>query len=487
MKLFLLTCLVCFSILSFAQAPQQISYQGVARHSAGTVLVNQSIGVEFKIHQGSIGGTVIFTEAHTISTNAFGLFTLGIGSVNTSGFSAVNWANGPFFLEIFIDPTGGTSYSSVGTQQLMSVPFALYAQSAGNVTPTPTITINSPNTISTPSAGNYALSVVSQSLSISSNSLSITNGNTVSLPVATVYTAGTGISITSGSVITNTAPNQTVTITGTGIATATNSSPNYTVNVPSPVMSFNNATGTYSYTQGTYTTALSLLPSSSFNQGAGSGILSIGSSTMTIPGTGILSRSGSTVTLANATDNVGVGTTTPAEKLVVSGNIAIPAANQYKYLTPKTRYYSMSALSFNTEGAYNRQNVGGGIYITGGTTGAQGNFYAGVNLPDGAVVTGMDAYVLDNDGTTGYDFPYIQLWRQDGQVGSAYGNAVNMGSTPGTTITSSVITKLSTVTFSNATIDNSNYTYYVRVASVQNVTNLMLFKVVITYTITGVE
>lgn len=145
----------------------------------------------------------------------------------------------------------------------------------------------------------------------------------------------------------------------------------------------------------------------------------------------------------------------------------------------------MSALSFNTEGTYHRQNLGGGIYIGDGATGVQGNLYAGVNLPDGAVVTGIDAYVLDNDGAAA--IAYIQLWRQDGQVGSGYGNAVTLGVTPGTTITSSVIVKLSTTTITNATIDNSNYTYYVRVGTVQNTPNLMLFKVVITYTIAGVE
>ena len=173
--------------------------------------------------------------------------------------------------------------------------------------------------------------------------------------------------------------------------------------------------------------------------------------------------------------------------VITNGNVTIPATKNYKYATPKTDYNSISALSFNTEGTYNRANLSGGIYIIDGSAGTQGNLYSGVNLPNGAVVTGLDAYVLDNDGVAGHDIAYVQLWRQDGAVGSSFGNAVNMAQTPGTSITSSAVVKLSTTTISNSTIDNSLYTYYVRVGSVQAAPNLMLFKVVITYTITNVD
>jgi hypothetical protein len=191
--------------------------------------------------------------------------------------------------------------------------------------------------------------------------------------------------------------------------------------------------------------------------------------------------------VADPTYNVGIGVATPAEKLVVAGSIAIPATGQYKYSTPKTRRHSMSALSFNTEGSYHRSNLGGGIYIGDGTSGVQGNLYAGVNLPEGAVVIGLDAYVLDNDATAGRDFSNVQLWRQEAAVGTTVGNAVSLAATGSTTGASSVIQKLSTSTIASATIDNSTYTYWVRVGSFQNAPNLTLFKVVLTYTTLTVD
>lgn len=188
------------------------------------------------------------------------------------------------------------------------------------------------------------------------------------------------------------------------------------------------------------------------------------------------------LTTQDPADNVGIGVTTPAEKLVVAGNIAIPSANAYRYSTPRTDHLGIPALSFNTEGVYHRQSLAGGLYIGDGTPGVQGNLYAGINLPDGAVVTTLDAYVLDNDGTPGRDITYVQLWRQDGAVGSSFGNATLLGQTGGTASASSVIQKVTTSTITSATIDNMNYVYYVRVGSMQATPNLMLFKVVITYT-----
>ena len=150
-------------------------------------------------------------------------------------------------------------------------------------------------------------------------------------------------------------------------------------------------------------------------------------------------------------------------------------------------YYPVSSLAFNPEGTYHRQTLAGGVYITDGSYGVQANLYAGVFLPDGAIVTGLEAYVVDNDGTVGHDIDYAQLWRNDGSVGSGYGISTVMAQTNGTFTTSSVIQKLSTFTITSAIIDNKNYSYFLRVGTRQAAPNLMLFKVVITYTIVSVQ
>ncbi|MES2139476.1 MAG: hypothetical protein V4511_07185 [Bacteroidota bacterium] len=123
------------SLSSFAQAPPEgINYQAVARDNSGKALSNISIQVQFIIKDITVNGPVIFKEQHIDSTNLFGLFTLKIGmglQLSSTPFSAINWANGDKFLEVKIDTLGGNNFISMGTSQMMSVPYALYAKTAG--------------------------------------------------------------------------------------------------------------------------------------------------------------------------------------------------------------------------------------------------------------------------------------------------------------------------------------------------------------------
>jgi hypothetical protein len=118
-----------------AQVPQGLNYQGVARNAAGVELINQAIGLELSILDGSPSGAIVYTETHSKTTDANGLFSLTIGSgtptLNT--FTAINWAvGGSKWLKVSMDATGGTSYQLMGTSQLMSVPYALFAANSGN-------------------------------------------------------------------------------------------------------------------------------------------------------------------------------------------------------------------------------------------------------------------------------------------------------------------------------------------------------------------
>ena len=117
----------------FAQAPQRMSYQAVVRNSQNQLVTEQSVSVRISILQGSVTGAVVYSETHTAMTNANGLLTIEIGGGTTSDtFDQIEWANGLFFLKSEIDPAGGINYSIESVQQLMSVPYALYATQAGN-------------------------------------------------------------------------------------------------------------------------------------------------------------------------------------------------------------------------------------------------------------------------------------------------------------------------------------------------------------------
>ena len=122
----------------FAQAPQKFNYQAVARDAGGNVLANQAVGIQISLRQTTPTGTIVYTETHAPTTSAIGLMNLQIGggTVTAGNFATIDWAAGPYFVEIGMDPSGGTSYTIMGTQQLVSVPYALYAANGGTPGPT---------------------------------------------------------------------------------------------------------------------------------------------------------------------------------------------------------------------------------------------------------------------------------------------------------------------------------------------------------------
>lgn len=119
-----------------AQAPQSFTYQSVIRNSTDQLVTNSPVGTRISILQGSITGAVVYAETHNASTNANGLLSLviGAGTVQNGTFSSINWGSGPYFIKTETDLNGGANYSLTGTQQLMSVPYALYAETAGTAT-----------------------------------------------------------------------------------------------------------------------------------------------------------------------------------------------------------------------------------------------------------------------------------------------------------------------------------------------------------------
>jgi len=134
--LLLAGCIVFAIFSAQAQAPSILNYQAVARNSVGTPLPNQTMQVRLSILNGSSTGSVVYSETRSVVTNAVGLFVIQIGSsgaASTSGnLSTLNWANGSKFLKVEIDPLGGSSFIELGTNQLVSVPYALSASPSGN-------------------------------------------------------------------------------------------------------------------------------------------------------------------------------------------------------------------------------------------------------------------------------------------------------------------------------------------------------------------
>lgn len=222
--LLLLLALVCFHGIS-QDTPQKINYQGVARSANGNPIGNKSISLRFRILQAPPSVSAVFTESLSVSTNAFGLFTHQIGSI--APLNTVNWALGPYYLETAIDTTNGTSFVVAGTQQLVSVPYALRAASA----PAPAVSFNP----------------LSGELSVGGNTVTIPT-NTATPATTTITTAGALSSTVNGNLYNLFTPSVTVTqapmavLQPSNMAEVLGAFPNYTVRV-APVIGYNPLSG----------------------------------------------------------------------------------------------------------------------------------------------------------------------------------------------------------------------------------------------------
>jgi uncharacterized protein (TIGR02145 family) len=138
-KLYTLLALV-LTLITFAQAPQGFNYQATVRNSSGALIVNQNVNFKFNIMLNSATSLPVFSETHLAPTDDLGQVNLviGTGTATTGTFSTINWGNGNYFLGIELNT--GSGFVAMGTTQLLSVPYALYANSSGNAqTPTPNL------------------------------------------------------------------------------------------------------------------------------------------------------------------------------------------------------------------------------------------------------------------------------------------------------------------------------------------------------------
>lgn len=136
MKNSLLLFLTVAALQLFSQAPppSKLNYQAIARNAQGNVVASHQVKVRFTIKDLTSTGATLYVETDTATTNQFGLFTavIGSGTVVSGSFNTINWGSGDKFLQVEYDPNGGNTYADLGTTQLMSVPYALYANQAAS-------------------------------------------------------------------------------------------------------------------------------------------------------------------------------------------------------------------------------------------------------------------------------------------------------------------------------------------------------------------
>ena len=135
-KVYWLLFLFSFLLKLTAQPPQKMSYQAVIRDASNNIVPNRTVGVEISILQLSPNGLPVYLETHRPTTNANGLLTIEIGTGTACvgcSFNHIDWSAGPYYIKMSTDLTGGQVYTLTGTQQILSIPYALYAEEAANV------------------------------------------------------------------------------------------------------------------------------------------------------------------------------------------------------------------------------------------------------------------------------------------------------------------------------------------------------------------
>ncbi len=128
--------IIILAITVIAQAPQAFKYQAVVRDNTGEIIASQEVSFRISIHDETTAGAIVYQETHQETTNEFGLVNLEIGNGEPEScfWSDIDWSTGDKFLEVELDPDGGSAYISMGTTQLLAVPYALYSESTGDTT-----------------------------------------------------------------------------------------------------------------------------------------------------------------------------------------------------------------------------------------------------------------------------------------------------------------------------------------------------------------
>ena len=222
----------------FAQSPEKMSYQAVIRDGSNNLVASAPVGMQISILQGTVNGPAVYVETHSANTNTNGLVSLeiGAGTVVSGSFNGIDWSSGPYFVKTETDPGGGTNYSITGTSQLLSVPYALHAKTAeavtGGITETDPVfgaSVASGITGVDTASWNNKLDAESDPQFSSSIASGIAGADTASWNnKQEQLSTGTGITI-SGNTISNSAPDQTVTLTGSGATTVSGTYPNFNV------------------------------------------------------------------------------------------------------------------------------------------------------------------------------------------------------------------------------------------------------------------
>jgi hypothetical protein len=127
-KIFILALVLSLAGTIIGQVPASFKYQAVLRDIRGNIEANTATNIIIDILQGSATGSVVYSETHSVTTDSYGLINLelGNGTATVGSISDINWNTGIYFVKVTVDGV------VMGTNQLLSVPYALYSAKSAN-------------------------------------------------------------------------------------------------------------------------------------------------------------------------------------------------------------------------------------------------------------------------------------------------------------------------------------------------------------------
>ncbi len=469
------------------QSATAIGLSGIAKGPSTSTLVGVYAAVDtlnnpnayaavFEKGKVAVGDLIVFPNSSALPGSIYKIDAQKRGYWAPSGTSTVSINQGGI---ISVNPNGpGTNFTvsalppTFQSTGLGTITIGTYPNYLFNL-PTPSFSFNSGTGIMTFNQGSFVTSVnLSPSLSVTNPNVLNIAGSSVTIPQLSFWTRPTATATELGNSGDNVAIGGSNPTEKLLVQTNANTDVSIASNLTSS--SFLNFGSTTTHTLGRI----------QYNNPA---------NVMTFWTAGVANRM-----VIDNIGNVGIGNSTPSQRLDVFGNVIIPAANDYLYAGPKTRYLSIPSAAFTSENAdtYDKKFISGHLYAVsaGGTVncplGTASYFEAPVELPQGATVTAVEAYVVDGDAN--YDISLVQLWRVNSPVGSAFGSATTMAATPATSGSNPNIQLLSDNTITNPVIDNQNFYYFVRYGGSYCGTgvtaqNIRLARIVVTYNVSKAD
>jgi hypothetical protein len=141
MKYLIILFTLSFSNIILSQVPQKMSYQATIRDASNNLISQKNVGVKISLVKDHPNGNPVFIETHLAVSNLNGLVSIQIGAGFKifGDFSSINWGDGSYYIKTEIDPDGGYDFKINGTSELLSVPFAFYAEKSKSVFDTTSI------------------------------------------------------------------------------------------------------------------------------------------------------------------------------------------------------------------------------------------------------------------------------------------------------------------------------------------------------------